>query len=151
TGDAGASDAGTADAEAYPLSVASAKPHATASVRDDQTLYVADDALPLIHVIDLTTPFAPHELPPLVATSLVEPERKVTLGAIAVSPSTHDKKRYLYAVDRDAGSLIVFDVTSAPTAPRFPLRRPHAELNPFQPMDRLTFEVPVASVAFVKH
>ena len=39
--------------------------HASAAVRDGQFLYVADSALPVIHVIDLTVPTAPREIEPL--------------------------------------------------------------------------------------
>jgi hypothetical protein len=125
--------------------------HAAESVRDDQTLYVADSELPLIHVIDLSTPGTMRELSPLVATSDAEPSAAITIGALAVSPATRDYKRFLYAVDKRDGSIMVFDVTEAPTEPRFPMTRPHPELNPFQPVDRIDFGAPVATVAFVKN
>jgi hypothetical protein len=129
-------------------------PHPTSKVlRDDvPVLYVADDALPVIHVIDLSDPTAPQELPPLLATSLGEPTRRVSVRGLAVSPPTRDYKRYLYAIDSEAGTLMVYDVTVAkPSAPATPLVRPHAELNPFAAPDRIVFSAPVATVAFVQH
>jgi hypothetical protein len=129
------------------------RPRPTSLALDDQrfVLYVADDSLPLIHVIDVSTPGAPRELAPLLATSLDEPTRKVSVGAIALSPATRDFKRFLYAVDAKQGSLLVYDVTAGIASARTPLVRPHPELNPFQPSDRLVFNAPVAAVSFVKH
>lgn len=126
-------------------------PKPIAIARDDHTLYIADDAVPFIHVIDLSDPNDPHELPPFVVTSFAEPSRAVSVRAIALSPPTRDYKRYLYAVDRKQGSIAVFDVTDPVNADRFPMRRPHPELNPFQPPDRISFSAPVVSVAFVRH
>ncbi len=150
-----ASDAGTTalDAEAeVALPVNSgALPRAAAIARDEQTLYIADSALPLIHVIDLSTPGTMRELAPLIATSTTDQGRSVSLGAIAVSPITRAYRRFVYAVDKNAGNLMVFDVTTPTTEPSFPMIRPHAELNPFQPIDRINFGAPVATVAFVKH
>jgi len=153
-GDAG--DGGSADDGGAPVALPvpvdpNNVPHAVFAVRDGQILYVADNGLPLIHVIDLSTPGAPKELPPLVATSLTNPSRKVSVGQIAISPATRDYKKYLYAIDQKEGSLIVYDVTDPPTAPRSPLTRPHPELNPFQPGDRLIFNVPVATITFARH
>ncbi len=126
-------------------------PLPVAIARDDQTLYIADDALPLVHVVDLSTPGAPRELPPFVVTSLLEPKRTVSLRDIALSPPTRDYKRFLYAVDRKEGSIVVFDVTDPVNAPRTPLLRPHPELNPFQPPDRIAFAAPVVAVAFARN
>ena len=153
-GDAGAQDAGSAgDAgtEFPTSSVTPEEPFGAFAARDGQTVYVADGALPMIHVMDLSVPGAPKELPPLLATSQVNPEREVSVGQIAVSPPTREFKKYLYAVDRKEGSVMVFDVTDPATAPRTPLTRPHAEINPFQVPDRLAFGAPVAALAFVRH
>ena len=49
-------------------------PHPSSAARDGQMLYVADDGVPLIHVIDLSSG-VPRELPPLLATSILEPKR----------------------------------------------------------------------------
>jgi hypothetical protein len=126
-------------------------PQPVAIALDDQTLYVADDGVPLIHVIDLSTPGAPRELPPFVMTSTVEPTRVVSIRDIAISPPTHEFKRFLYAVDRKEGSIAIFDVTDPVNAARTPMLRPHPELNPFQPPDRISFASPVVSVAFARH
>ena len=115
------------------------------------TLYVADTGLPLIHVIDLSDPAAPVELAPLFATSIADPTRNVSIGQIAVSPPTREFKRFLYAVDQTEGSILVYDVTDPINGPHLPLTRPHPEIDPFQPPDRILFGVPVASVAFVQH
>jgi len=62
-------------------------------------------------------------------TSISDPARTITVRDLAVSPPTRDYKRFLYAIDREAGSLAVFDVTDPKTASRTPMRRPHPELN----------------------
>ena len=131
------------------------QPHPKAmAMRDDvPLLYVTDDALPLIHVIDLTDPTSPREQAPLLATSILAPQRRVSVGALAISPPTHDYKRYLYAVDATdvLSSVMVFDITDPVASPHQPLQRPHPELNPFTPPDRLAFSAPVATLAFVQH
>lgn len=154
TADGGACDpdAGESPRTARPLELGPLDdPQPVAIARDDQMIYIADDALPLVHVVDLSTPGAPQELPPFVVSSLVDPSRAVSVRDIAVSPPTRDFKRYLYAVDRKEGSIAVFDVTEPRSADRSPLRRPHPELNPFQPPDRLAFAAPVVAVAFARH
>ena len=163
-GDAGAAagDAGTSDAACEPAVVPDAgaiplelgpldKPRLVSVVRDDQTLYVADDTVPFIHVIDLSTPGAPRELAPLLATSLIDPSRLVKVKALALSPPTREYKRFLYAVDETAGSIMVYDVTDPKSPQRTPLTRPHPELDPFQPPDRIAFSSPVVAVAFARH
>ena len=121
-------------------------------MRDDlHLLYVADSSIPVVHVIDVSDPTAPRELAPLVATSLATPGRQVQVGTIALSPPTRDYKRYLYAVDQPGSTVMVFDVTDPVNSPHVPLQRPHAELNPFQPIDRLTFSSQVATMSFVVH
>lgn len=140
------------DAGAVPLDLGPLDPPRLVSiVRDEQTLYVADEAVPFIHVLDLSTSGQPRELPPLLATSLADPSRAVMVREIAISPPTRDYKRFLYAVDRTDGSIMVYDVTDPHTTQRTPLRRPHPELNPFQPPDRLVFNSPVVALAFARH
>jgi hypothetical protein len=137
-----------------PLSVtppAQADPSAMVLRTDTPLLYVADGAVPVIHVIDVSDPTSPRELAPLLATSVRNPSRVIPVGPIALSPATRDYKRFLYAVDESDGSLMVYDVTDPAASPRVPMQRPHAELNPFLPPDRIAFSAPVASVAFVKH
>lgn len=120
--------------------------------RDATTLYIADENIAMIHVIDVSNPNAPHENPPLLATSQLDPQRRVTVGQIAVSQPTRDYRRYLYAIDQnDSGSIMVFDVSNPSTVARVPMTRPHPELNPFQPPDRISFSYPVASLAFASH
>jgi hypothetical protein len=68
-----------------------------------------------------------------------------------LSPPTRDYRRYLYALDSKVGTVMVFDVTDPTSKARVPMRRPHPELNPFLPPDRLAFSAPVATMAFVEH
>jgi hypothetical protein len=150
-GDAGVVDGGGAQSLAV---AAFAQPNPVAMVmRDDvPLLYVADGALPMVHVIDVSNPTAPVEEPPLLATSVLEPTRAVTVGALALSPPTRDFRRYLYAVDASVHSTVmVYDVTDPASTERVPMQRPHAELNPFLPPDRIIFSAPVAALAFVQH
>ena len=51
----------------------------------------------------------------------------------------------------DDGRPAFSDVTDPMTADRFPMRRPHPELNPFQPPDRIALGAPVVAVAFARH
>ena len=120
---------------------------------DKQLLYVADSAVPLIHVIDVSNPskLTEDSSLDLLAVSARDPGKRVSVGPLAISPPTRDYKRYLYAVDKSDGTVMVFDVTDPAKSPRTPLLRPHAELNPFYPVDRLSFSAPVATVAFVEH
>jgi len=154
-GDAGAGDAGAGEAGVpeYPFpSAPQASPMGTSAARDGQVLYVADGALPMIHVFDLSVAGKPTELAPLLATSQYNPDRRVTVGQIAVSPPTRDFKKYLYAIDRKEGSIMVFDVTDPATSSHVPLTRPNAETNPYQTaVDRISFGAPVASLSFVRH
>ncbi len=147
--------AAPADAGASQPSLANVAPMGGATVLDTSgsrpILYVADTALPVIHVIDLSNPAVPVELQPLQATSLADPARIVSVGQIAVSPTTRSFQRFLYAVDRTEGSLLIYEVTDPITSSHVPLTRPHPEINPFQPPDRILFSSPVASVAFVQH
>ncbi len=126
-------------------------PEASSAVRDGNYLFVADSARPVIHLFDLSVVNEPRELAPFVATSLGEPTRRVSIGVMAVSPATHDYAKFLYAVDRTDGNIMVFDITSPADARRTPLVRPHPELNPFQPADRLAFGAPVVDVSFFRH
>lgn len=122
----------------------------TGFVRDGTRLYVGDAALPLIHVIDLSNPSAPRELPPLLTSSLSEPSRLVTVKDLAISPETRDYKRFLYAIDDKQGSVLVYDVTDD-ASPRVPLTRPHPQSNPFAPTDRVQFGAPAVAVQFARY
>ncbi|EYF02805.1 hypothetical protein [Chondromyces apiculatus] len=114
-----------------------------------ERLFVADLELPLVHAIDMATPCAPVERPPLVTGSMDDPTRVVTTTRIAVSnSSTVDFRRYLYAVDADEGDLMVFDVSDGATQ-RTPIARPHPEWNPFIPPDRVRFNAPVRDILII--
>ncbi len=139
---------GTSGLTFGPLS----EPRPTSMVLRDDTppvVYVADGAIPVIHVIDLSNPAQPREVSTLLATSQEQPARRVSVGGLALSPVTRDYRRYLYAIDSSDGTLMVYDVTAPIPAPFTPpLERPHAELNPFTPRDRISFGAPVAAVSF---
>jgi hypothetical protein len=111
-------------------------------------LYVADEDAPVIHVLDASSPCDLTEQSPLLPMSAVRPERVVVSRKIAVSPTTTDGKKYVYATDLFEGSVMVFDV-SLDSTDRTPLMRPHAWRSPFQPLDRLAFSVPVKDIEFV--
>ena len=165
--DAGLSDAGLSDAASDAGDAAGdaagefalrptpgTRPHVSSLAVAGTTVYVGDDELPLIHVLDYSqlgkqTP--PQELQPLVVSSALEPARVVTVKQVAVSPPTRDYKQYLYAIDRAEGSVIVYDVTDPVLSSHTPLSKPHPELNPFEPPDRILFNVPVAAVEFIRH
>jgi hypothetical protein len=128
--------------------------------RAQDFLYVADGNLPLIHVIDLSNPTAPQELAPLVVTSAAQPSRPLSVSGLAVSPptsvfdtATNEYRRYLYAIDQtdNPRSIIVYDVTDPVRSPHVPLTRPHPELSPQLPLDRIAFGASVAAVAFAQH
>ena len=63
-------------------------PQPTAMVlRDDAPIaYVADESVPLIHIIDLSDPASPREIGQFVATSVANPSRQVQVGGLALSP-----------------------------------------------------------------
>jgi hypothetical protein len=99
----------------------------------------------------VSDPSSPHEVEPLLATSLLDPQRRVVVGPLALSPPTHDFKRFLYAADARHDSIMVFDVTDPVAGPHVPMQRPHPELNPFAEPDRISFSAPIAALAFVQH
>ncbi len=147
TADAGAaSDAGIA---LRPLP--GSTPRGAGIVTDGKYVYVADNGLPIIHVFDAGQPGSLQELAPLLVTSRNRPQSIVTAGELALSPPTHDYKRYLYALDKENGSLIVYDVTDPVAGPHTPLERPNAELDPFKDPDRINFGVPITTVSFARH
>ncbi len=137
--------------EPQPSAMTFRSPDPKAATPDKPLLYVADGAVPVIHVVDMSDPAHPAEQPPLLATSVRNPGHRESVGALAVSPPGRDGRRYLYAVDASDGTVMVFDVTDPVASPHVPLRRPHAELNPFVPSDRLAFTAPAVTVAFAQH
>ncbi|MFO0757834.1 MAG: hypothetical protein U0359_15165 [Byssovorax sp.] len=114
-------------------------------------LYVSDLDLPLIHVLELPTPCEPAEISPLLPTSREDPRRVVTTSHVAVSPSlTPNLKRYLYAIDADDGSAMVFDV-SDDLPGKLPLTRAgHIAWDPFEPPDRIRYSAPAADLVIVE-
>jgi hypothetical protein len=151
-GDAGIADSGTGQTDAAALALApGGQVHGAGMVTDGRYVWVADQTMPFIHVIDTLTPGTLTEIAPLVATSIVQPTRVVTTSELAISPVTRDYKRYLYAVDAVQGSLMVYDVTDPVNGPRLPLTRPNPELDPLQAPDRILLSSPVATVTFARH
>ncbi len=151
TGGTLAPDAGSGSTGVISTGGVANVPHGTALAAAGNILYIGDSGLPLIHVIDVSVPGAARELAPLVATSITLPNQKVTIKDLAVSPVTSAFQRFLYAVDGSNGTVIVYDVSDPVNSPHVPLTRPHPEVNPFQPPDRITFPSPVAAVSFVQH
>ena len=143
-------EAGVPDASPIRLEPG-AQAHATGMATDGRYVWVADQATPFIHVLDTTVPGTLTELAPLVATSMVDPTRTVTTSELAISPTTRDYKRYLYAVDAKQGSVMIYDVTDPANGPRLPMTRPNPELAPNQAPDRILFPAPVATFTFARH
>ncbi len=157
-GDSGDAGDGGVSEPRWPLRrTPGTRPHASSLATAGSYLYIADDALPVIHVIDASNPLALREIDPLLTTSARDPSRVVTTKSIAISPATSvlsefgSYKRFLYAIDRAEGSIMVFEVSDPIKSPHVPLQKPNAELNPFQPPDRILFGVPIAAVSFVRH
>jgi hypothetical protein len=117
----------------------------------ENRLYVADQAAPVIHVIDTTASCALKELAPLLPMSLREPERVVTTRRVAVSPLTPKGKRYLYAIDGEdrpgGASVMAFDVSPDATDPTPIVRRGSPEL-PGEKPDRLALGSSARDITF---
>ncbi|HEU4410888.1 MAG TPA: hypothetical protein VFS43_36890 [Polyangiaceae bacterium] len=112
-------------------------------------LYVADEGAPVIHVLSVENGCDLRELPPLLPSSVDEPGRPVYTSALSVSPLTSDQRTFLYAVDRERGGLMAFDV-SAGSADRSPLVRERPDLKLFGARDRLAVGGPVREITFVE-
>jgi hypothetical protein len=121
----------------------------TAFARAENVLYVADQATPRVHALDVSDPCAPAALPPLLPSSFDQPWRPVTTRTLAVSPITSDDKRFLYATDDQNGSVMVFDVSPG-SGNRSPLVRNRPEYFPFSPRDRLNLGAPVQDLLFLQ-
>ncbi len=148
---AGLADAGAPDASPIATTPGNVV-HGKSIATDGKFVFVSDDQMPFIHVIDTRTPGTLSEIAPLLATSVADPSRVVTTSELAISPVTRDYKRYLYAVDATQGnSVMVYDVTDPENGPRTPLRRPNGELDPLQPADRIAFNAPVSTITFARH
>jgi hypothetical protein len=104
---------------------------------DEGTLYVGDLGSPLVHVVDVAQPCNATELPPFVVTSSADPSRVVKTTEVAVSRRAPGGARYLYAIDVDDRSLVVFDASEAATT-REPLPT-GSTANPITSDDRIRF------------
>jgi hypothetical protein len=113
----------------------------------DGRLYIADEAAPVIHVVDTSSPCSLAELPSLLPMSVREPQRVVTTRRVAVSPLTPSGKQYVYAIDAEdqPASVMAFDVSPigsmGPVLPKdpTPIVRPGSPELPSEKPDRLTF------------
>lgn len=119
---------------------------------DEQRLYVADSAAPVIHVLDVSNPCAVSALPSLEPRSFLDPSAVISTRRVAVSQLTPFGKRYVYAVDNSTtntgGMLMAFDVSPGSTD-RTPIVRERSPLNPVEPPDRIAIGRDVADVEFV--
>lgn len=126
------------------------RPSSFAFDQETATLYVSDEVAPVIHVLDVSDPCSIAEREPLLPRSVEKPEREVLTRGLAVSPTTSDGKKFVYAVDLREGSVMAFDVSVGSTD-RTPLIRKNPVTYPFSPPDRLSLSVPVRSVQFALH
>ena len=128
-----------------------ARPAGFAMDAANDRLFIADGEAPVIHVVDVSDPCALVERPPLLPVSFLDRNRVVTTKKVAVSPPTPtEAKSFVYAVDEDQGSVMIFDVTPG-SADRTPLLRPRSALFPFEAPDRIAFDAPVQDVTFAFH
>lgn len=135
----------------YPPSQATA-PVPAGMALSGSTLYVADSALPVVHVIDVTDPCAPSESArSLLPSSYEAPSRTVTTSRLAVSPLTPMNKQYLYAIDPGdkPASVLVFDLSDTGETGRAPVVFDGAARQPFSAPDRLRFASPAKDVNIV--
>lgn len=105
----------------------------------DDRLYIADQAAPVIHVLDTSSPCSLTELPSLLPMSLREPDRVVVTRRVAVSPLTPAGQRFVYAIDMEdqpGASVMAFDVSPGSTNPTPLVRSGTVEL-PGEKPDRL--------------
>lgn len=130
--------------------VAAFTPRPGDMVANGGRLYIADGAAPVIHVIDMATPCEPYERPGLFPRSAEDPTRVVRTSGLALTPRTLDLRQYLYAIDEADGSVMVFDVSDTARS-RTPIDHSAAELNPFQPPDRIRFQAPPRAVISLEH
>ncbi len=112
-------------------------------------LFIGDLTKPLIHVVNVTDPCRPVEQPGLAPISFEDPSRVVVTSRLSVSPEISPSlERYLYAIDVEDRSVMVFDVTLGEGSV-VPLRRANPELNPLQPPDRVRFAAAPEDVVVV--
>ncbi|MEM9691146.1 MAG: hypothetical protein AAGA56_01255, partial [Myxococcota bacterium] len=132
--------------DALAISADTFLPEPAGIANDGRTVYVADRRAPVIHRLDLNSPCEPVQLPSLGTRSLEDRARTVVTSDLSVTPLTSDLRRFLYAIDERDGSIMVYDV-SPDAGSVFPLSRPRAELNPFQPADRIRYGAPPRALA----
>lgn len=116
----------------------------------DGRLFVADQAAPVVHVVDTSDLCQLTELEPLLPMSLREPHRVVTTRRVAVSPVTPSGKQFVYAIDAEdqpGASVMVFDVSDYP-ANRTPVVRPGSPELPGEKPDRLALASSAKDVTF---
>jgi hypothetical protein len=116
----------------------------------DDRLYIADQAAPVIHVLDTTSVCGMTELPSLLPMSLREPERVVTTRRVAVSPLTPAGRRFAYAIDAEdqpGASVMVFDVSPGATD-KTPIVRSGSPELPGEKPDRLALAASAKDVTF---
>ena len=116
----------------------------------DSHLYIADQAAPVVHVVDTSSVCAMTELAPLLPMSLREPTRVVTTRRVAVSPLTPAGQRFVYAIDTEdqpGASVMAFDVSPGATD-RTPLVRSGSPELAGERPDRLALGSSARDVAF---
>jgi hypothetical protein len=116
----------------------------------DGHLYIADQAAPVVHVVDTSSVCGMRELAPLLPMSLREPTRVVTTRRVAVSPLTPAGQRFVYAIDAEdqpGASVMAFDVSPGATD-RTPLVRSGSPELAGERPDRLALGSSAKDVAF---
>lgn len=116
----------------------------------DSHLYIADQAAPVVHVVDTSSVCAMTELAPLLPMSLREPNRVVTTRRVAVSPLTPAGQRFVYAIDTEdqpGASVMAFDVSPGATDHTPLVRSGSPELAGERP-DRLALGSSARDVTF---
>jgi hypothetical protein len=116
----------------------------------DNRLYVADQAAPVVHVMDTSNVCNLAELSPLLPMSLRQPTRVVTTRRVAVSPLTPAGQRFAYAIDAEdqpGASVMVFDVSPGATD-HTPLVRSGSPELPNERPDRLQLGSAAKDVTF---
>lgn len=135
--------------QATPGAIGTAKSQPAGMAFQDGHLYVGDYARPLIHVVQMSSPCDATLTQPFVATSLADPARVVITSDVAVSPLLPSFRRFLYAIDVEDRSVMVFDASDVPSQ-RTPLENPNPEWNPLQPPDRVRFGAAPTSLRVVQ-
>jgi len=148
----------TCEQPTYPAQHVNLPPTPGGFAAAPDRVYVADQARPVVHVLDVSDPCTPTELEPLLPRSYMEPNRVVTTSRLAVSPITKKGNQFLYAIDQNdqpSASVMAFDLSRIADKPKDENRRTPLLVKHFprQPImrapDRLRFPAPVRDVSFV--